>query len=55
LVELSAPSGWAVFATAAGRLGEFLLATYQLVPAGAELDRVDVDAELAALVAQGQR
>jgi hypothetical protein len=57
VLELSSPSGLAVFATDAAAVGEFLLATYQLVPEGAELDskHVDVDAELAALLATGQR
>jgi hypothetical protein len=32
------------------RVVEFLVETYALVPTGAELDRVDLDAELAALL-----
>jgi hypothetical protein len=53
VLELSTPSGHAVFATDADAVGEFLRATYRLVPEGTELGHLELDAELAALLAEG--
>lgn len=41
----------ATMVTNAWRVTEFLVETFALVPTGAELDRVDLDAEIAALLA----
>jgi hypothetical protein len=40
----------ATMVVSADRVVEFLVETYALVPTGAELDRVDLDAEIAALI-----
>jgi len=45
-VELSSPSGQALFAAPRGRLVDFLFRTYQLVPPGQESEHLDLDAEL---------
>ena len=41
----------ATMLTSTHRVVEFLVETYAVVPTGAELDRVDMDAEIAALLA----
>lgn len=46
---LSSPSGRAVFAVEAACLQAFLTRTYARVPAGTEMEHVDLDAELAVL------
>ena len=40
----------ATMITSAARVLEFLVETYAIVPTGSELDRVDLDAEIAALL-----
>jgi hypothetical protein len=40
----------ATMVTSAARVVEFLVETYAIVPTGSELDRVDFDAEIAALL-----
>jgi hypothetical protein len=40
----------ATMMTSSARVVEFLVETYALVPTGSELDRVDLDAEIAALL-----
>ena len=40
----------ATMVTSTARVVEFLVETYAVVPTGSELDRVDLDAEIAALV-----
>jgi hypothetical protein len=40
----------ATMVTSASRVLEFLVETYAIVPTGSELDRVDLDAEIAALL-----
>ena len=50
-LSLSSPSGKALFEVPVPELVEFLTMTYAAVPTGAESDHVDVDAELAELLA----
>ena len=50
-LSLSSPSGKALFELPLPELVEFLSMTYAAVPRGAESDHVDVDAELALLLA----
>lgn len=50
-LSLSSPSGWALFEVPLGRLVEYLAQTYSAVPTGRESDFIDVDAELALLLA----
>ncbi len=40
----------ATMVTSTARVVEFLVETYAVVPTGSELDRVDLDAEIAALI-----
>ena len=40
----------ATMLTSSDRVVEFLVETYAIVPTGSELDRVDLDAEIAALI-----
>lgn len=49
-LELSAPSGQALFMTCARTLHDFLQSTYAAVPPGTEAARIDVDLALAALL-----
>lgn len=49
-VELNSPHGTAVLRTQTARIAMFLDMTQQVVPAGAELDGVDMDAVLSRLV-----
>ena len=49
-LELSSPSGHAVFTTCASALGEFLVSTFEAVPAGAEYSWLDFDVALADLL-----
>ncbi|HLU59656.1 MAG TPA: SsgA family sporulation/cell division regulator [Pseudonocardia sp.] len=49
-LELSSPSGHAVFTTCAQTLGDFLQRTYHAVPAGREYDWLDFDVALADLL-----
>jgi hypothetical protein len=51
-IELSSPFGHAHFEVPSGEVAGFLDRTYRLVPAGAEGDHVDVEAELANLLRQ---
>ena len=51
-IELSSPFGHAHFEVPSGEVAGFLDRTYRLVPAGAEGDHVDVEAELADLLRQ---
>lgn len=50
-LSLSSPSGRALFEVPLDRLVQFLTTTYAAVPTGAESDHIDLDAELAALLA----
>ena len=49
-LELTSPSGHALFTTSAATLSEFLQATYDAVPAAAEYSWLDFDAALADLL-----
>lgn len=49
-LELSSPSGWALFTTCARALDDFLRRTYAAVPPGTEAARLDVDLALADLL-----
>jgi hypothetical protein len=49
-VELCSPSGQALFEASRGKLVEFLLRTYELVPPGQESEFLDIDAELELLL-----
>ena len=49
-LELSSPSGYAVFTTCAQALGDFLSRTYEAVPAGSEYGWLDFDLALAGLL-----
>jgi hypothetical protein len=49
-LELSSPSGHAVFTTCAKTLGDFLHRTYLAVPAGQEYDWLDFDMALSDLL-----
>jgi hypothetical protein len=51
-IELSSPFGHAHFEVPSGEVASFLDRTYRLIPAGAEGDHVDVEAELADLLRQ---
>lgn len=51
-IELGPPGGCARFEADADGISAFLARTYELVPAGEELDSVDVDAELDELLNQ---
>jgi hypothetical protein len=51
-IELSSPFGHAHFEVPSGEVAGFLDRTYSLIPAGAEGDHVDVEAELADLLRQ---
>ncbi|GEL18880.1 SsgA family sporulation/cell division regulator [Pseudonocardia asaccharolytica] len=50
-LELTSPSGHAVFTTCAARLAEFLDRTFEVVPAGSEYSWLDFDAALSNLLA----
>jgi len=50
VIELDAPSGCAVFEFLTAELAEFLDATYDQVPPGAESLVIDIDAEIALLL-----
>ncbi|HEX4704031.1 MAG TPA: SsgA family sporulation/cell division regulator [Pseudonocardiaceae bacterium] len=50
IFELRSPDGYAVLATDAGPLAEFLAASYEMVAVGAEHLAVDVEHELTALL-----
>jgi hypothetical protein len=52
-IELGPPGGCARFEADASGISAFLARTYDLVPAGEELDGVDVDAELDEMLGQG--
>lgn len=54
-VRLSSPHGAALLTAPGIVLDDFLAATYRLVPAGEELDEVDVDDALAELLDTGAR
>jgi hypothetical protein len=49
-LELSSPSGHAVFTTCADTLGDFLHRTYRAVPADTEYSRLDFDMALSDLL-----
>jgi hypothetical protein len=49
-LELSSPSGQALFEAPRGKLVEFLFRTYELVPPGQESEYLDIDAELELLL-----
>jgi hypothetical protein len=49
-LELSSPSGYAVFQTCAQALGDFLQRTYIAVPAGNEYSKLDFDLALSDLL-----
>ena len=49
-LELSSPSGYAVFTTCATALSEFLGRTFEAVPAGSEYGWLDFDDALACLL-----
>lgn len=49
-LELSSPSGYAVFTTCAQALGDFLTRTYEAVPAGTEYGWLDFDLAIADLL-----
>lgn len=50
-IALSSPDGQALLEASTGALTAFLLRTYSLVPRGQESSHIDVDATLAALLA----
>ena len=49
-LELSSPSGYAVFTTCAKALGAFIARTFEIVPAEAEYSWTDFDVALAGLL-----
>jgi Streptomyces sporulation and cell division protein, SsgA len=49
-LELSSPSGHAVFTTCATTLGDFLFRTFEAVPAGSEYSWLDFDLALSELL-----
>ena len=49
-LELSSPSGYAIFTTCARALGDFLSRTFEAVPAGSEYGWLDVDLALEGLL-----
>ena len=49
-LELSSPSGHAVFTTCATALGEFLFRTFEAVPSGSEYSWLDFDMALSELL-----
>lgn len=49
-ISLSSPSGMALFEADAEQISVFLKATYAAVPAGVEVDQLDLDAELTELM-----
>ena len=49
-LELSSPSGHAVFTTCATTLGDFLFRTFEAVPAGSEYSWLDFDMALSELL-----
>ena len=49
-LSLASPNGSALLEADLDAVGEFLRSTYQQVPRGTELARIDLDAELAALL-----
>lgn len=49
---LSSPSGQATFEVGRSEVTQFLRATFDLVPVGAETDELDLDAELTSLLAR---
>lgn len=51
-LELSAPDGQAVLEMPAGEVAQFLDATYQVVPLGAETEHLDVEGTLVGLLAK---
>jgi len=51
-IALSSPFGEARFAAPLAATAEYLKSTYQIIPAGAESDFIDVDAELDELLWQ---
>jgi Streptomyces sporulation and cell division protein, SsgA len=51
-LEVSSPSGRALFQASAAAVAVFLEKTYAIVPAGRESDFLDLDAELAELLGQ---
>lgn len=52
-ISLVSPFGEALFEAPACDIADFLAITYRLVPAGSEPGHVDIDAELASLLAEG--
>jgi sporulation and cell division protein SsgA len=51
-IDLSSPEGQAHFEAPADEIAKFLQRTYEIVPAGSEMEHVDVDAELSDLLRQ---
>ncbi len=51
-IALSSPFGAARFAAPLAAIADFLKSTYQIIPAGAETDFIDVDGELDELLWQ---
>jgi Streptomyces sporulation and cell division protein, SsgA len=49
-LELSSPSGQALFEAPRGKLVEFLFRTYEMVPPGQESEHLNIDAELEVLL-----